>query len=97
MPHALHSTAHQLLIARLRQARKAAGLRQAQVAARLGVPQSFVAKVEGGERRLDVIDFVRIAQAIEVDPATLIMQLVQMLAEGETLKPKPSGHDPTTT
>ena len=39
-------------------ARKAAGLTQHALARRLGRPQSFVAKYEGGERRLDVVEFV---------------------------------------
>jgi len=45
-------------------ARKQAGLTQATVAARLGRPQSFVAKYEVGERRLDVIEFLEVAKAI---------------------------------
>ena len=39
-------------------ARKQAGITQTQLAARLKRPQSFVAKYEGGERRLDVIEFI---------------------------------------
>ena len=37
-------------------ARKAAGLTQHALALRLKKPQSFVAKYEGGERRLDVVE-----------------------------------------
>jgi transcriptional regulator with XRE-family HTH domain len=40
----------------LREARLAAGLRQADVAERLGLPQSYVSKYESGERRLDIIE-----------------------------------------
>ena len=47
------------LIEELRRVRKESGLTQAALAARLGVAQSFVAKVEGQERRLDVVEFVR--------------------------------------
>lgn len=52
-------------LARLRAARKQAGLTQAETARRLGRPQSFVAKCEAGERRVDVVelaDFARIYQ-----------------------------------
>jgi transcriptional regulator with XRE-family HTH domain len=42
-------------------ARKAAGLTQHALARRLKKPQSFVAKYEGGERRVDVVEFITIA------------------------------------
>lgn len=45
---------------------------QAQLAARLDRPQSFVAKYEGGERRLDVIEFMEVAEAIGFDPAEFL-------------------------
>ena len=56
----------------LRKRRVAANLTQAQLADRLNRPQSFVAKYEGGERRLDVIEFMEIAEAIGFDPAEFI-------------------------
>jgi transcriptional regulator with XRE-family HTH domain len=55
-------------------ARKKAGLMQAEVAERLGQPQSYVSKVESGERRLDVAEYVEIARAIGVDPVKLLKQ-----------------------
>jgi transcriptional regulator with XRE-family HTH domain len=53
-------------------ARKAAGLTQHALALRLKKPQSFVAKYEGGERRLDVVEFIRIARALDTDPLKLL-------------------------
>ncbi|MER9508809.1 transcriptional regulator [Mesorhizobium sp. M0579] len=41
----------------------------------LGRPQSFVAKYEGGERRLDVIEFLDVAEALGIDPCELLAQL----------------------
>ena len=41
----------------MRQARNKAGLTQQELAKRLRKPQSFIAKYEGGERRLDVLEF----------------------------------------
>src|SRR6476619_7299175 len=38
---------------------------------RLHKPQSFVAKYEGGERRVDVLEFIEICKAIEADPHKL--------------------------
>jgi len=48
-------------------AREAAGLTQAQVAERLGKPQSFVSKYERGERRLDFTEFLELADLLGVD------------------------------
>jgi transcriptional regulator with XRE-family HTH domain len=56
-------------------ARKAAGLSQQVLADRIGRPQSFVAKVEGGERSLDVVEFVAIARALELEPHQLLKSL----------------------
>ena len=53
MGKTIHSPQHQALRELLVAARRKAGLTQHEVAERLGRPQSFVAKVEGGERRLD--------------------------------------------
>jgi transcriptional regulator with XRE-family HTH domain len=58
-------------------ARKAAGLTQQELAKRLGKPQSFVAKYEGGERRLDVVEFVSVARAIGADPSRIVRSLMR--------------------
>ena len=34
----------------------------------LGTPHSFVGKIENQERRLDVVEFIRYCQALEIDP-----------------------------
>lgn len=60
----LRTEAHRQLSASLRAARLEAGMTQVQLAAILGVPQSFVAKVEGMERRLDVVEFARWLSAL---------------------------------
>lgn len=64
MPKTLRSKPHQVLIAELVAARKAAGMTQQELATKLGRPQSFVAKYENGERRLDVIEFLMIAEIL---------------------------------
>ena len=58
----IHTAAHRRLVARLREARKAIGLTQAEVAARLRRPQSFVSALESGERRIDVIELSEMAR-----------------------------------
>ena len=49
-----------------------AGLTQTEVGSRLGKPQSYVYKYEKGERRLDVIEFLDIADAIGFNPHNII-------------------------
>jgi transcriptional regulator with XRE-family HTH domain len=67
MRKTLHSPDYARLLALLKQARKDSGIVQQELADRLGKPQSFVAKVERGERRIDVIEFIAIAKAIGRD------------------------------
>jgi len=57
------------------QARRESGLSQQEVAARVGKPQSFVSKLESGERRLDVVEFLDVCLALGVSPATVIGRL----------------------
>lgn len=53
-----------ILVQRLADARRAAGLTQQYVADKLGRPQSFVAKYEQGERRLDILELIVVCQLI---------------------------------
>lgn len=55
--------------------RQSSKLTQVQVAQRLHKPQSFVSKYERGERRLDVVEFLEVAKALEVNPSELLTQL----------------------
>ncbi|MDP1730325.1 MAG: helix-turn-helix transcriptional regulator [Devosia sp.] len=48
---------------------------QAQVATALGHPQSYIAKIEGGERRLDVVELVDLADVIGLDLHKLVTTL----------------------
>lgn len=71
MTTSTHTEEYQALRAILREARLGAGATQQQLAERLGKPQSYVAKVEGGERRIDVIEFIAFVRAIGGDPAAV--------------------------
>ncbi len=57
-------------------ARKAANLTQAELSAKLERPQSYVSKYERGERRLDLIEFLQLAQVLETDPLIFIENLL---------------------
>ncbi|WP_429041607.1 helix-turn-helix domain-containing protein [Bradyrhizobium elkanii] len=77
MQKSLQSAEYQHLIALLVAARHKAGIRQHALAMKLGKPQSFVAKYEGGERRLDVIEFITIAEALGADPIKLLRRYLR--------------------
>jgi len=71
----IYSAEYQRLCSLLRQLRHEAGLTQVQVAARLGVPQSFVSKYESGERRLDVVELGHVAGALGVSLREMLERL----------------------
>lgn len=60
----IYSAEHLRLCKVLRELRHEADLTQVQVAAALGVPQSFVSKYESGDRRLDLIELHHVAKAL---------------------------------
>jgi transcriptional regulator with XRE-family HTH domain len=73
----VHSPAQGVFCDLLVKARKTAGLTQQKLARRLKKPQSFVAKYERGERRLDVVEFVAITRAIGADPVQILRALLK--------------------
>lgn len=84
MPSSVFTQRHQEFIQFLVETRKAAGVTQVQLAERLGRPQSFVSKVERGERRLDVIEFCQVAEALGNDPATLLKEFSKLAPKRST-------------
>lgn len=75
MKKSIYSKRHEVLIGCLVNARKTSGLTQQKLADRLGKPQSFVAKYENGERRLDVVEFIEIAEILDTDIAKIIGEM----------------------
>ncbi len=63
---------YKALLRTLIAARRHSGLTQQEVAARLGKPQSYVSKIERGERRMDVVEFLRLAEATNLDIAVAL-------------------------
>ena len=68
----IHTNSYSLLIDCIIQARLSAGLTQQAVADRIGKPQSYVAKVERMERRLDIIEYFELSEAIGFEPISQI-------------------------
>lgn len=75
MAKSLHTPEYEYFRSLLIAAREKAGLTQAEVSAKLGRPQSFVAKYEGGERRLDVVEFIQVCAALDVDAQVVLSNL----------------------
>ncbi len=72
----LRSRGHQALVQALVDARGRAGMTQRDLAKRLKRPRSFVGRMEAGERRIDVIEFIEIARVLGADPKELFGRLV---------------------
>jgi transcriptional regulator with XRE-family HTH domain len=72
----IHSNESAKLSAALREAREKASMTQQQLADVLEKPQSFIAKYELGERRLDVIEFLKITRIVKANPIKIIQSLL---------------------
>jgi transcriptional regulator with XRE-family HTH domain len=75
MARSLHTADYDYFRSLLTAARERSGLTQAQVAAKMRRPQSFVSKYENGERRLDVVEFVQVCVALGVSPQSIVANL----------------------
>lgn len=78
MGKTLGSPRHKALVELLIEKREAAGLTQADLANRLGEYQSFIARLESGERRVDVVEFLQLAEVLGFDAAKAISTLKKM-------------------
>jgi transcriptional regulator with XRE-family HTH domain len=72
MPKGISDLRYRRLLGRLVEARKEMKLSQGEVAARLGRPQQFVSRYELGGRRLDVIEYVDVALALDLNPIDVL-------------------------
>jgi transcriptional regulator with XRE-family HTH domain len=89
MQKSLKSAEYTRLIQLLVAVRHETGIRQHALARKLGRPQSFIAKYEGGERRIDVIEFIAIARALGADPLKLFRDFLT-----ERRQPRKRGKEP---
>lgn len=75
----MHDPRYSVYRALLVELRERKALTQVEVAARLDKPQSYVSKYERGERRLDIVELIDVAQALEVDPVAVLRELIKRL------------------
>lgn len=64
----IHTLEYKKLLAWLREGRKEKGLTMRMVGHALKISHSWVGKVEIGERRLDVVEYVKLCRVLELDP-----------------------------
>jgi transcriptional regulator with XRE-family HTH domain len=77
MEKSTHTPEYDSLRAELRAARQEAGLSQRDLAFRLKVPHSWIAKVESGDRRIDLVEFCWFVSACNVDPFVVSERLMR--------------------
>lgn len=71
----LGTARHEALIGLLIRKREAAGLTQTELANKLGEYQSFVARLESGQRRVDVVEFLDLAEILQFDAAEALTEI----------------------
>ncbi len=80
----LRTPGHLALMQVLVETRKARNITQQELADRMKRPQSFVAKVETGERRLDVVELVEWILAAEIDPDLIVGPVIAAVKDTST-------------
>lgn len=78
----LHSKEYKNLCEMLKEARLAKGLTQQEVSDLLNKPQSYVAKYERAERRLDVLEFVAITNALKLRAEVFLRHFEAVVDQG---------------
>ncbi|WP_423457483.1 helix-turn-helix domain-containing protein [Ottowia sp. VDI28] len=77
MSRSTHNTDYQLLLSVLKTARKRMGVSQVELAERLRNTQTFVSKCERGERRIDAVELVEFAEALDIAPQDLLKEYLE--------------------
>ena len=79
MEKSIYSREYSLFLEQLRNAREQKNLTQSDVAEKLGQTQSFVSKVERGERRLDVVELRAFCAAIGISFTSFVGKIEKVL------------------
>ena len=77
MGKTLGSARHRSLVEFLVERREALHMSQAELAEKLGQYQSFVARLESGQRRIDVVEFLDISEILQFEPSKVIKLLAR--------------------
>ncbi len=77
MKKTIHSEENRILVTWLKEQRIDQGLTMRALSSRLGLPHSFIGKVEQGERRLDVVEYLQYCQALKISPMAGLEIVIQ--------------------
>lgn len=85
MSSSAFTDAHRVLVGALATARRSAGMHQADLAKILGKDQSFISRIEKGQRRVDVVEFYALALALNLDPVDLFESIVSKFPSDDVM------------
>lgn len=94
MAASTHNLNYQRFLTLMREARERAGVTQGTLGARLGNSQTFVSKIERGERRVDFVEFVEICEALGENPIEILGEYLASRQKYSALKSR-SKRDPS--
>lgn len=77
MAASTHHHDYQLFISTLKEARVRANVTQQELADRINNTQTFISKVERGERRLDLVETIEICEALAISPSTFLSRFIE--------------------
>ncbi len=75
MAKSIFDGAHLCVVEALINARKRSGLTQAEVAAKIGRDQTVISTIERSQRRIDILEFIALARAMNEDPVALFAEI----------------------
>ncbi|WP_167648812.1 helix-turn-helix domain-containing protein [Mameliella alba] len=85
MARTIRTPGQKVLCLTLIEARQKAGLTQAALAARLKCQQSLIARIESGERRIDVVELIVIARAIGIPTESVVKAVEKSVPDDQSL------------
>lgn len=79
MAKTIHRAEYRQLVDQLRQKREKLGLSQGELATRLGWSQQKISFIETGARRMDILEYVTVARALGLRPATVFSRAERLI------------------